>query len=245
MKCCHCIPVQVGAILIAIVGLLICAMELTLLVPYLMNPDACKNTTSTNSITRNIDPFKENTTSTMSITGNIDPIKETLTTNCTSPLELIGIGLNMFENFLRTELTKHYSEDEVMAILETYAKNVWPTLLTLTIEAGIYAFSCILVIVAVRCYGKLIIIFLICHINRMILCIVLGIGITVGFYFIDTMMCVGIGALIMWFFFIFGLPAIYSWNVVKKAYVAHETYDVGDEQEMEFLNQESAVPPGW
>ena len=69
-------------------------------------------------------------------------------------------------------------------------------------------------------------------------CLVLGIGIMIGFYYIDTMICVGLGGLIMWFFFIFGLLAIYSWNLVKTAYVSH----VEDDHELEFLNQRSAMP---
>ena len=37
MKCCHCIPLHVGAIIIGIFGLLICAIELSVLVPYILN----------------------------------------------------------------------------------------------------------------------------------------------------------------------------------------------------------------
>ena len=231
MKCCHCIPVQLGTCLIAIVGLLICVMELTLLVPYLMNPDSCQNTT-----TRKIDPFKTD--------GMSNTNMETLPIHCNnSPLEIIVSGLNMFENFLRKELTKQNRQGEVKEILQTFNTFVWPTFLTLTIEAVIYVLSCILVIVAICCCcAKLTIIFLICHIIRMILCLILGIGIMIGFYYIDTMMCVGLGALIMWFFFIFGLPAIYSWNVVKTAYVSHKTYNVvEDDHELQFLNHRSAM----
>ena len=65
----------------------------------------------------------------------------------------------------------------------------------------------------------------------------------IGFYYIDAMICVGLGGLIMWFFFIFGLLAIYSWNLVKTAYVSHKTYSVvEDDHELEFLNQRSAMP---
>ena len=81
-------------------------MELTLLVPYLMNPDACQNTT------RKIDPFK---------TGISNANVETSPTNCNSPLELIVSGLNMFENFLRNELTKQNREGEVMKILQRFS----------------------------------------------------------------------------------------------------------------------------
>ena len=41
MNCCGCIPVKVGASLIAFIGILICAIELTLFVPYLMNQNEC------------------------------------------------------------------------------------------------------------------------------------------------------------------------------------------------------------
>ena len=37
MKCCHCIPLHVGAIIVGIFGLLICAVELSVLVPYMLN----------------------------------------------------------------------------------------------------------------------------------------------------------------------------------------------------------------
>ena len=114
MKCCHCIPVQLGTCLIAIVGLLICAMELTLLVPYLMNPDSCQNTA-----TRKIDPFKTD--------GISNTNMETLSINCDSPLEIIVNGLNMFENFLRKELTKQNRQGEVKEILQTFNTFVWPT----------------------------------------------------------------------------------------------------------------------
>ena len=205
MKCCGCIPIKVGASLIAFFGILICAMELTLLVPYLIEPKGC-----------NYDITKFNSDQ---------------DSDCKHALQLTGAGLKIFGEWLRKELTIPDTDEDYKLTM----KCIWWTCLALTIEATIYAFSCLLVMTGVCCNGKHILMFLICDIIRMIMLFVLGIGITIGFFFIGTKWGVGMGALILWFLFLYSLFAVYSWKLVQRAYLYYDIYKVQvvDDQEME------------
>ena len=45
MKCCGCIPVQIGTVILGIIGLLICSLVLGVLVPYILTVNVTVNVT--------------------------------------------------------------------------------------------------------------------------------------------------------------------------------------------------------
>ncbi len=173
-KCCCCISVHIGAAILGFIGALICALELVVLLPYLLEVDE--------------DVF--------------NPIKENLD-------QVFYILEKMLEE-------NQFPEQDIDDITDNIKQYLWPTLLGSAIESAIYGLCCVFMIIGSQCKVRgLMIPYLVLQMLAIIILLLVGVAITVGLFFLNVIMGVIAGVVVL----VLGFLLIYFWVAVQRAYV--------------------------
>ncbi len=120
-------------------------------------------------------------------------------------------------SFILSEMLKEQKFDdaqiqEIIGRIEAYS---WPVFLGTTVEAGVYALTCLLMIIGSQCRVRgLMLPYLILQMLALIIIISLGVMATVGLFFMNLIMGVVAGAVVL----VIAAHLIYFWVAVKKAY---------------------------
>lgn len=183
-RCCCCIPIVVGATILGLIGLIFCAGELGLLIPYILGQYDVADVSAFNPIKDNLD---------------------TIFKVCQETLALQKESMN---------LTQDQIEDVMREI-----KKIMPTVLMgATIESGVYALSCLLMLIA--CCTKvrtLMLPYLILTLLGIIVLVLAAFAGSVALFFNEEWIVMGVVGTVTTI--ILAIFLIYFWSVVQRAFV--------------------------
>lgn len=110
----------------------------------------------------------------------------------------------------------NWNDDEIKRILNYIRDCFWPSVLGAAVEAGVYALSCLLMIVGAVCQVRgLMIPYLILQMLVLIVFILIGIGFTVVAFFYNVIAGAVAGVVVL----ILSILLIYFWVAVQRAYI--------------------------
>ena len=136
MKCCHCIPIKIGAILIGITGILIYALELSISVPYMHNYDPHAHYIPDDKI-----HLISNSSTEEHMHHIIENRHQPRHLQQFNPLQTLCENFELFLwRILEIEAEKLDDEKVTDFILTYQDRYIWSCCLTLIIEESIYAF---------------------------------------------------------------------------------------------------------
>jgi len=183
-RCCCCIPIVIGATILGLIGLIFCAGELGLLIPYILDQYDVADFSAFN-------PIKDNLEAIYKVAqDSIELQKENL------------------------KLTQEQIDEIIREI-----KKIMPTVLMgATIESGVYALSCILMLIA--CCTKvrtLMLPYLILTLLGIIVLVLAAFAGSVALFFNEEWIVMGVVGTVTTI--ILAIFLIYFWSVVQRAFV--------------------------
>jgi len=109
-----------------------------------------------------------------------------------------------------------FQKDQIQEIIGNLKQYLFPTFVGSTIEAGVYGLCCLLMMIGASCKVRgLMLPYLILQLLAVIILIGIGIVITVGLFFMNVIMGVVAGGVVL----IITILLIYFWAAVQRAYV--------------------------